>query len=38
MKELVLTEYDLDKKMRIKFNVSNCAIERMLLIEYKDKQ
>jgi len=38
MKELVLTEYDLDKKMRMKFNISNYAIEGMLSIEYKDRQ
>jgi len=37
-KELVLAESDLDKKMRMKVNVLDYAIEGMLSIECKDRQ
>jgi len=37
-KELVLAESNLDKKMRMKFNLSDYVIEGMLSIECKDRQ
>jgi len=35
-KELVLVVLDLDKKIRIKVDVLDYAIERVLSMEYKD--
>jgi len=37
-KKLVLTASDLDKKMRIKFDMSNYATGGVLSIEYEDKK
>jgi len=37
-KELVLAVSDLDKKMRMKVNASDYAIEGVLSMEYKDRK
>ena len=36
--ELVLVTLDLDKKIRVKVNISNFVIEEVLLIKYKDEK
>ena len=38
IKELVLVALDLDKKMRIKVNISDYVIEEVLFMECKDKR
>ena len=38
MTKLVLVILDLDKEMRVKANMSDFTIERVLLVKYKDKK